>query len=66
MRKLFILLMTCNILFSQTYNDDFLDGTIIFKMKNFVEVNYESSTKSDDNIGLEIDIRDYPKIFEIF
>ena len=66
MRKLFIFLLTCNILFSQTYNNDFLDGTIIFKMKTFVEVNYESSTKSDDNIGLEIDIRDYPKIFEIF
>ena len=37
MKKVFVLLLSCNFLFTQTINNDFLDGTIIFKLKEFIE-----------------------------
>ena len=66
MKKLLILLFTCNILYSQTYNENYLDGTIIFKLNNFTEIIDENITKTPDNIGANIDIKDYPLINEIF
>lgn len=69
MRKIYILLIICltlNSMFSQTQNPDFLDGVIIFKLKDFIEPNTSKITKSSDNIGLIIDIEDYPEIEYIF
>ena len=66
MKKLLILLLTCNLLFSQTQNENFLDGTIVFKLKEFVDINQNNSSKSFDGIGIQISIKDYPEISEIF
>ena len=66
MKKLFILLLTCNFLLSQTQNENFLDGTIIFKLKEFVDINQNNSSKSFDGIGLQISIKDYHEFSEIF
>ena len=65
MKKLFILLLSCNFLFTQTINNDFLDGTIIFKLKEFIEVNNDF-VKTSDEIGIIVDINDYPIFKEIF
>jgi hypothetical protein len=43
-----------------------LDGTIIFKLKEFVDINQNNSSKSFDGIGLQISVKDYPEISEIF
>ena len=66
MKKLFILLLSCNFLFTQTINNDFLDGTIIFKLKEFIEVNNNDFVKTSDEIGIIVDINDYPIFKEIF
>ena len=66
MKKLFILLLSCNFLFTQTINNDFLDGTIIFKLKEFIEVNNNDIVKTSDEIGIIVDINDYPIFKEIF
>ena len=66
MKKIILLLLTCNFIYGQTINESFLDGTIIFKLKDFVEVNDKSLIKSSDNIGLEVKIMDYPEIENIF
>ena len=55
MKKLLILILTCNVFYGQTYNDKFLDGTIIFKLKNFVEISEENVTNTSDNIGVIVD-----------
>ena len=60
MKKLLILILTCNVFYGQTYNDKFLDGTIIFKLKNFVEISEENVTNTD-NIGVIVDLKDYPE-----
>ena len=66
MKKLFTLLLSCNFLFTQTINNDFLDGTIIFKLKEFIEVNNNDFVKTSDEIGIIVDINDYPIFKEIF
>ena len=66
MKKLFILILSCNFLFTQTINNDFLDGTIIFKLKEFIEVNNNDIVKTSDEIGIIVDINDYPIFKEIF
>jgi len=66
MKKLFTLLLSCNFLFTQTINNDFLDGTIIFKLKEFIEVNNNDIVKTSDEIGIIVDINDYPIFKEIF
>ena len=66
MKKILVLLFTYNFLFSQSINEDFLDGTIMFKLKEFVEINHDNSFKSFDEIGLQISLEDYPEISEIF
>ena len=66
MKKVFILLLSCNFLFTQTINNDFLDGTIIFKLKEFIENDDNNLDKSSDKIGLKVDMNDYPILKEIF
>jgi len=66
MKKLIFIFLLTNLMFGQTINDNFLDGTIVFKLKNYVEPNINNSKKNSDNIGLETDINDYPEIKNIF
>ena len=66
MKKVFVLLLSCNFLFTQTINNDFLDGTIIFKLKEFIENDDYNLDKSSDKIGLKVDMNDYPILKEIF
>ena len=66
MKKLLIILLFSNFLFTQTVNNDFLDGTIIFKLKEFVENDDKKFIKSSDEIGLKVDMHDYPILKEIF
>ena len=66
MKKVFILLLSCNFLFTQTINNDFLDGTIIFKLKEFIENDDNNLDTSSDKIGLKVDMNDYPILKEIF
>ena len=66
MKKVFILLLSCNFLFTQTINNDFLDGTIIFKLKMFIENDDNNIDKLSDKIGLKVDMNDYPILKEIF
>ena len=67
MIRLTIFLLFTNLIFSQTFDKDFLDGTIIFKLNNYVEPNLDTLImKSDDNIGLKTDLNNYPKIKNIF
>ena len=66
MKKVFVLLLSCNFLFTQTINNDFLDGTIIFKLKEFIENDDNNLDKSSDKIGLKVDMNDYPILKEIF
>ena len=65
MKKILILLFTCNVMLSQTYNNNFLDGTVIFKFKEFIEIKNENIIKSPDNIGLIVDLKDYPLLREV-
>ena len=66
MKIVFVLLLSCNFLFTQTINNDFLDGTIIFKLKEFIENDDNNLDISSDKIGLKVDINDYPILKEIF
>ncbi len=66
MKKLFLLILSCNFLFTQTIDNDFLDGTIIFKLKEFIENSDKNLDKSSDKIGLKVDMNDYPILKEIF
>ena len=66
MKKVFVLLLSCNFLFTQTINNDFLDGTIIFKLKEFIENDDNNLDISSDKIGLKVDMNDYPILKEIF
>ena len=66
MKKLLTLILSCNMLLGQTFNDDFLDGVIIFKTKNLLEINDKNFVKTSDQIGAIIDIKDYPQINEVF
>ena len=66
MKKILILLFTCNVMLSQTYDNNFLDGTVIFKFKEFIEIKDENIIKSPDNIGLLVDFKDYPLLREVF
>ena len=66
MIRLTIFLLFTNLIFSQTFDKDYLDGTIIFKLNNYVEPNVDTLIMKSDNIGLEDDLNDYPKIKNIF
>ena len=61
------LLLCCialfNLAFAQTHNSDFLDGKVMFKLKNDVYVNPNSLNRSDEHsFSLEENIEKYPLI----
>ena len=66
MIRLTIFLLFTNLIFSQTFDKDYLDGTIIFKLNNYIEPNVDTLIMKSDKIGLEDDLNDYPKIKNIF
>ena len=66
MKKVIFFLLVTNIIISQNFEKDFLDGTIIFKLNNFIENNDEIQTKTSDAIGLIENISNYPDLVKIF
>ena len=66
MKKIIIFLLTTNILISQNFEENFLDGTIIFKLNNFIENNDEFQNRTSDKIGLIENILNYPEISKVF
>jgi PKD repeat protein len=69
MKKLILLAFSIalfNISFSQTYSTDFLDGTIMFKLKKEVQVNPNDLNRTNEHsFSLKERISDYPQIAEI-
>ena len=65
MKKYLIILFT-NVLISQNFNENFLDGTIMFKLNDYVEYFGESVYKTNDGIGLIDNLSNYPDINLIF
>ena len=63
--KLIFFLFT-SITIGQEFNSEFLDGTIVFKLNEFVEVNLDDAEKTFGGIGLIEKIEDYPEIENIF
>ena len=63
--KLIFFLFT-SIIIGQEFNSEFLDGTIIFKLNEFVEVNLDDAEKTFDGIGLIENIQNYTEIQDIF
>ncbi|MCC6703023.1 MAG: S8 family serine peptidase [Fluviicola sp.] len=51
--------------FSQTYSPDFLDGTILFKLKTDPVVHNESQ-KDKNDYSLKVDLQKYPEIAAVF
>ena len=49
--KLVFVLFT-SIVLGQNYDTEFLDGTIVFKLNQFVEVSLDNTEKTFDGIGL--------------
>ena len=66
MKKVIFFLLITNIIISQNFEKDFLDGTIVFKLNNFIENNDEIQTKTSDAIGLIENILNYPDLVKIF
>jgi len=66
MKKLlltFLGLAFINVSFAQTYNPDFLDGRIMFKLKGEVQTNKHQSQQIDKNSYTLIeDLNDYPEL----
>ena len=65
MRKILLLLLITSFTYGQDINTNFREGTIMFKLKNFVEAK-DTSNKILDGIGIEENIEDYPVINGIF
>ena len=63
--KLFFVLFT-SIVMGQNYDSEYLDGTIVFKLNQYVEVNLDNTEKTFDGIGLIENIENYPEIENIF
>ena len=57
--KLIFVLFT-SIVLGQNYNTEFLDGTIVFKLNQFVEASLDNTEKTFDGIGLIENIENYP------
>ena len=64
LKLIFVLFTT--IVMGQNYDSEYLDGTIVFKLNQFVEVNLDEIEKTFDGIGLIDKIENYPYIKEIF
>ena len=66
MMKKYLIILFTNVLISQNFNENFLDGTIMFKLNDYVEYSGESVYKTNDGIGLIDNLSNYPKINSIF
>ena len=67
MRKIkLIFILITSIAIGQEHDSEFLDGTILFKLNEVVQVNLENVEKTNDGIGIIQQIKDYPKIEAIF
>lgn len=61
-----LLVLTISIIsFGQNYQSDYLDGTIMFKLKNAVSVDHPVFQKDPHDFGLTENLNDYPEIAEI-
>ena len=58
--KLIFVLFT-SIVMGQNYDSEYLDGTIIFKLNQFVEVDLDNAEKTFDGIGLIEKTENYPE-----
>jgi len=71
MKKLFFLpitflILSTKLISAQTFNQDYLDGTVMFKLNYLFEPNVSDYEKTDDGIGLVENISDYPYLNDIF
>ena len=66
MMKKYLIILFTNVLISQNFNENFLDGTIMFKLNDYVEYSGESVYKTNDGIGLIDNLSNYPEINSIF
>ena len=66
MMKKYLIILFTNVLISQNFNENFLDGTIMFKLNDYVEYSGESVYKTNDGIGLIENLSNYPEINSIF
>ena len=47
MMKKYLIILFTNVLISQNFNENFLDGTIMFKLNDYVEYSGESVYKTN-------------------
>ena len=67
MKKILVLFfLFTSITIGQEFNSEFLDGTIVFKLNEFIEVNLDDAEKTFDGVGLIDNIENYPEIENIF
>ena len=66
MMKKYLIILFTNVLISQNFNENFLDGTIMFKLNDYVEYSGESVYKTNDGIGLIDNLSNYAEINSIF
>jgi subtilisin family serine protease len=70
MRKLFLLALYIsffNITFSQTYNPNFLDGRVMFKLKETVTPKIKNLNRGDENsYSLKENVANYPELAKVF
>ena len=67
MKKILVLFfLFTSITIGQEFNSEFLDGTIVFKLNEFIEVNLDDAEKTFDGVGLIEKIENYPEIENIF
>ena len=66
MMKKYLIILFTNVLISQNFNENFLDGTIMFKLNDYVEYSSESVYKTNDGIGLIDNLSNYPEINSVF
>ena len=66
MMKKYLIILFTNVLISQNFNENFLDGTIMFKLNDYVEYSGESVYKTNDGIGLIDNLSNYPEINSVF
>jgi len=56
-------LLICQFTYAQNYSNEFLDGTLMFKLSNESTIlNPNESNKTKDGIGLNVNLMDYPEI----
>ena len=66
LKLLVLYLLSSSFTFSQTYNEEFLDGTIMFKVSESV-LNFDKIDQIDKNSVSKLEnLSDYPEINEVF